>query len=135
MTRSNAAALLAGLIAVGYIVFELYTLKRLSYRTEPLFIYDLFIKDRYGATRCGGVDPAQLESFDRNLVAIERRARRDLAEAEALNSEEAIDAALAERRAQAEADAAALIEPEGCDGIEAFKLKKGFESRARKNFR
>jgi len=135
MNRSSAAAVLAGLIVVGYIGFELYTLKHLSYRTEPLFIYERFIKDRHGAVACGDVDPGQLARFDRNLASIERRARRDLAETEGLSKDEAIDAALAGRRSDAEAEAAALIAPEGCDGIEAFKLKKGFENLARKNLK
>jgi len=125
----------AGLVVSGYLGFEIYTLKRLGYRTEPLFIYDRFLESRYGAQACGDLDPERLKKFERNLAAVERRALRDLGEADAQAGEQEITAKLASRRAGVEAETAALIAREGCDSIEAFKLKKSFENRARLNLR
>jgi hypothetical protein len=135
MARINAGAIIAGAVVIGYLGFEIYSLKRLGYRTEPLFIYDRFVEARYGALACGDIDESRLAKFDQNLSSVERRALRDLREVNAQAGERQIAAMLASRRADVEADTAALIAREGCDSIEAFKLNKSFENRARLNLR
>ena len=129
----KAGPILAIIILLGYVGFELYTLSRLGYRMEPLYIFERFAAVEHAMERCGEADADLQNRFTRNRATVQSRARRELVEQNPEQSPEMIDRLMAEIIQSQEAEVDALIAELGCDDIEIFKLTRGYENRARLN--
>ena len=123
------------LVLLLYMAFELHVLVRNKHRTEPLYIHDRYVEARRAVALCGDPDPQQRAAFERNLAAVSRRARADLAEQNPALDEDGVDRALAERAAAVAGTVDALVDEEGCEATEVWKLVKRHELRARVNLR
>jgi hypothetical protein len=123
------------LVLIAYVAFELHVLQRSKHRTEPLFIHDRYIEARQATARCGDPDAEQRADFERNLGAVSRRARADLAEQNPGLGEADVERLLDERAAEVAATVNVLVDEKGCEDIEVWKLVKRHELRARQNLR
>lgn len=124
-------ALIAGVVVVGYIAFEVYALYHNRDRADPVNIYDQFITARHAVARCGDPPADQLDRFSENLHAVTIRATRTLKERNPQASSDEIDdmvAAISEQRAQ-EIDA--LVAAQGCSAPQIKTNLKRFEIKAR----
>lgn len=122
----------AGLIVAAYLGFELYALKRLGYRTEPLYIHDQFVAANRAAERCGDPPPQQWQRFLNNIAFSRRQALAELAAEPGIQDPAG---ELAAREAAKAASIDALIDAEGCDAGVAWQLVKLHEIKARLSLR
>jgi hypothetical protein len=126
---------IAILILAGYVGFEAWVVKRSGHLIEPLNIFDQYIAIDRAATACGALDEDQRKDFQRNLDAVTRRARDDLAQIHATEPASAIDRRLRDRADVQRASVDAVIGAGGCQSKEIWKLLKLHEQRARLNLR
>ncbi|MEE4330570.1 MAG: hypothetical protein V2J10_06860 [Wenzhouxiangella sp.] len=129
----NQGTILAIIVVVAYLAFEVFAISKVSYRTEPLYIFGRFVAVDRAMALCGAPDSQMRSRFSRNRASVRQRAERELVEGNPGESREVIDRLLAERIQQHESEVDALVEALGCDDIEIFKLKRGYENRARLN--
>jgi len=120
-------------IVVGYFAFEIYAVSKVSYRTEPVYIFERFVAVDRAMNRCGQSGNDTKVDFDRNLAAVQRRAELELLEQNPSKSVNDIQAFLTQTERQQQAEVDTLIDELGCDDIELFKLVRGYANRARLN--
>jgi hypothetical protein len=126
---------IAVLVLAGYVGFEAWAVKRSGHLIEPANIFDQYIAIDQAAGRCGAPDEKQRKDFERNLAAVTRRARADLAESNATEPADLLDQRLRERADARRAGVDAVIDNQGCESKEIWKLVKLHEQRARLNLR
>ena len=121
------------LILLAYFGFEIFAISRVSYRMEPMYIFERFVAADRAMTRCGQPGSAMRSNFARNRASVRQRAKRELLKQNPAETAETIDRQLSEVIQSQETEVNALIDKLGCDDIEIFKLIKGYENRARLN--
>ena len=121
------------LIVIGYFAFEMYAVSKVSYRMEPLYIFERFVAVDRAMTRCGQAEAAMKADFDRNRSSVRQKAEWELFEQNPAETQEAIDRLLSEIIRKQETEVDELIHELGCDDIEIFKFIKGYGNRARLN--
>lgn len=129
----RAGALLALIVVVAFLGFELYTLTRLSYRTEPLYIYDQWLRADAAFERCGSGDHSERKAFLRNLSAVRRRAADALADELPGDDDAARDLRLEQRAAQQRQAVLNVVTAGGCGDKQVWRWLKTHEQRARLN--
>jgi hypothetical protein len=122
----------AVLIIAGYLGLEAWAASRARPRMEADYIYPHLVEARVAAERCGGIPSEQAAGFDRVLERALARLQRELATAEPPLDAAAVDAVIAALSRSAEGDAAAALEPGGCDGPAAWHLLRRHQIYSRK---
>lgn len=131
----NLRSILAILVVVGYVGFEVNALRMVRYRFEPLYTLDRFASMHHATVRCGDPEPDVRERFRLNFAAVRTRAEREIAADPEQPSPEEVQRLLTERIRAREREIDALIESEGCEGPEMWRQLKRYEQRARLNVR
>lgn len=126
----NQGTILAIIVLIAYLAFEVFAISRVSYRTEPLYIFGQFVAVDRAMALCGEPDSQMRSRFTRNRASVRQRAERELVDRNPDESPDTIDRLLAETIQKHEAEVDALVEELGCNDIELFKLKRGYENRA-----
>jgi hypothetical protein len=119
------------LIVVGYVVFEGYALTKISYRAEPLYIFDQFLSANHAVRTCGAPEEAQLQQFERNLRSVTNRAAKELRELHPDTSAEEIEQMISARDEERRREVDAIVRAGGCSDPQMKTLLKRFEIRAR----
>ena len=115
--------ILPAVVIVGaYLAFEAVAAANARPRMEPDHIYPRLVEARVAAERCGGIPAAQVVGFERVLDRARDRLQRELAEADPPPAGTAVEAEIAALTRRAEGEAAAALDPEGCEGAAARSL-------------
>lgn len=125
--------ILPAVVIVGaYLAFEAVAAANARPRMEADHIYPRLVQARVAAERCGGLPAAQVADFERVLERARDRLQREKAEADSLRGPDAVEAAIAALTRRAEEEAAAALEPEGCEGAAARSLLRRHRIYSRK---
>ncbi|MEO0574006.1 MAG: hypothetical protein AAF004_00995 [Pseudomonadota bacterium] len=124
----NKGALFGGVILIGYLAFEVYTINQARYQMEGPYIFGQFVSANYAYTTCRSPNELQSERFARNFTAIRARAVRELSQAHPDANDQDIHRMLEERAAQSTLTAGDIIRGKGCDDIEVWKLLRRFDN-------
>jgi len=127
----HPGAIAAILIALGFTLFEIYTVKRSAYRMEPPYILQKYAAALHGVTLCGAPSESQMSAFNDNYAGVRRRARKSIQETHPNFGEAHVDASLQTLEKEAIAAATDIVAANGCDHTEARKLVRSFEMRSR----
>ncbi len=117
---------LAVVVVVGYVGFELHAIGQNKYRTEKDFVYQQFIGAQQAQQLCGGSED-QVADFERNLKSVTRRATETVKSKQPELDEAGLIQAMAELASSARSEVTEVIDSNGCKDIEAFKLMKRYE--------
>ncbi len=131
----NVRAILATMVVIGYVGFEVNALRRSQHLFEPLFTFDQFTSMQRASERCGAAEPGVKEAFEQNYAAVQVRAVRDVAEGRPEGSAEDAAQELAERARARRAEVDELVDSGGCDHPEVRTLRMLYEQRARLRIR
>ena len=131
----NIGTIIAVVVVIGYIAFEVSTLYQLRHRMEPLYVFDEFVTADRATAKCGAPGPEERDDFLRNFAVVERNALADLAETSPNDSTEAHSAMLEQLRNDRIQEVDLFIEENGCQDQMAWRWVKLHEVRARLNLR
>ena len=127
----KASWLFALLVVAAYVGLELFAAAKARPRMEPDSMYRRMVAARVAAESCGGVPQEQEAPFQANLERMRGRVRTKLVQSEAEPDSAAIEATIADLTRQAEAEASAALEAEGCGSFVGRRLLRRHEIRAR----
>lgn len=127
----NKGGLLAAIIVVGYIGFELYTVQKARYRMEAPYIFNQYVEANVAVVTCRQAKGQQYEKFLDNFERVRGRAIKELG-AEAADAS-GIEQSLLKRVRDTERATNAVIDEKGCDDIEVWKMLRRFENFAKYN--
>lgn len=129
----NKGGLLAAVIVVGYLGFEVYTVQKARHRMEAPYIFSQFVVANSAVVTCRQAKGAQYEKFLANFERVRARAIKELGEAHPDADAQDIDRMLRKRVRDNELAASNLINEKGCDDIEVWKKLRQFENFAKLN--
>ena len=104
------------LIVAAYVAFEFHAMSKAAYRMEPLYVFDQHASADQAQRLCGTAKAGAVGQFERNFVAVQRRATKGMQDDEPGVGVEAITRNLLERRANRFEEIGVLYAEEGCEG-------------------
>lgn len=116
------------ILAVGYIGFEIYMVKKMKYRTEPTHIFSQHVEAAAAVDACGQLDDDRSDVFAKNFQYARGRAIVDIVP---VAGEDAETHVIEQERALRQG-VATMIEQQGCDDMEVWKLRKRYSNLARR---
>lgn len=120
-----------GLVLVGYLAFEVYTINQARYQMEGSYIFSQFVTAARANDVCRHSKSLQHEQFLQNLQSIRQRAIRELSLANADANAQEIEQMISEQVINSQRNADEVINTKGCDDIEAWKLLRRFDNYAK----
>ncbi len=128
-------SVLAIVVVIGYLVFEVSILHKQRYRMEPLFVHNEFVTANHATQRCGEPDEAERQQFLLNFKVVQRNALADLMEKTPETATVEASAELARLRTERESEVDTFIDSNGCDDKQVWRWVKLHDVRANLSLR
>ena len=130
---NTAGGWLAVILVGAYALFEITHLKRFSYRMEPGYVLDEFVRADRAVTLCGAPPADERTRFLHNLGVVRERALAALQEADPSLASAAAEQALAQQIQHTADTVDAAVREKGCEDIQLWRWQKLHTQRARLN--